>query len=95
MSHSVTPPSQAHCAIVCGMASVPRANIVILREQASNGLWRWDRINVTQNGAATVAASGTVAAADSSGPDKALAAAVAADPTNTTFQVLTLPSVAF
>jgi hypothetical protein len=80
-----------------GMASTPRANIIILRQQASNGLWRWDRINVTQNGAATVAASGTVSAAAEAagGADAAVAAAVASDPTNTTFEVELLPAHAF
>jgi hypothetical protein len=79
------------------MASVPRANIVILRQQASDGLWRWDRINVTQNGAATVAASGTVTAANErlGGVDAAEAAALAADPTNTNFATVVLPAHSF
>lgn len=80
------------------MASVPRANLIILRQQASNGLWRWDRINVTQNGAATVAASGTVAAAaeSASGVQAAVDAALpAGDRENTVFEVVTLPQHAF
>ena len=70
---------------------------MILRQQASDGLWRWDRINVTQNGAATVAASGTVTAANErlQGVDGAQAAALAADPTNTNFQTLVLPAHSF
>ncbi len=79
------------------MASTPRANILILRQQASNGLWRWDRINVTQNGAATVAASGTVSNATEAaqGFDGALQAGLASDPTNTSFEIVTLPAHSF
>lgn len=79
------------------MASVPRANIIILRQQASDGLWRWDRINVTQNGAATVAASGTVTAANEriGGVDAAKAAAQTGDTSNTTFEIVVLPAHAF
>lgn len=80
------------------MASVPRANLIILRQQASDGLWRWDRINVTQNGAATVAASGTVTAATerAQGVQAAIDAALpAGDRENTIFEVLTLPAGAF